>query len=335
VCTLIIYTQTPTIIDSTEYRITDILNRGDSVFITEESFNINLGTRLNNLDSDVYSYYNDKRYKTYGVDMPLRQTENVYEINPDNNTIFFNRAGTIPPGECTMETRRSSSRGDIILDSSGNPVYEFRSGDVMLDDSNKPIVDLAGGVVRIINILMIDIRYYLANSSSYINYFNTVVPTIQSWDSGILTKLVNSVLENSRIQLTSYYASKPILISTGESVYSIPYYTTPTVMIYRDYTVFTQATIDDIKSTVAEYISDKLLSSYLIDVVSMNKELQSELPTGVIAVRIDNLDPVNNSQYFRFLADKNRLSMKRKLYIDPMGFMSVGYDVEVKIVSLS
>jgi hypothetical protein len=335
ICTLIIYTQTMTITDSAGYRIKDLPNSDDSVFITEESFNINLGSRLSNIDSDVYSYYNDKRYKTYEVDMPLRQTENVYDVNPDNNTIFFNKVGAVSPGECTMETRCSSNRGDILLDSSGNPMYEFRSGDVMLDDSSKPIVDLAGGVVRIINILMIDIRYYLASSPAYINYFNTVVPTIQSWDSGILTNLVNSVLENSRIQLSSYYTSKPILISTGESVYSIPYYITPTVMIYRDYTVFTQATIDDIKSTVTEYISDKLSSSYLIDVVNMNKELQSKLPTGVIAVRIDNLDPVNNAQYFRLLTDKNRLSMKRTLYIDPMGAMSVGYDIEIKIISLN
>lgn len=335
VCTVLIYTQTTSIIDQTGYRVGDILDSSNSVFISEESFNLTLGGRLNNIDSDIYSYYNDKRYKTYGVDMPLRQNENIYEINPDNNTIFFNRSGTIPPGECSMETHCVSKRGDIILDSDGNPIYEFRASDVMLDSNNKPVVDLAGGVVRIINILMIDIRYYLANSSTYINYFNTAVPTIQSWDVGVLAGLVNMVLENSNIQLSSYYTAKPILISTGTSVYSIPYYANPVVMIYRDYTVFTQATIDDMKSTVTEYISSILSSSYTIDVVSMNKELQTKLPAGVIAIRIDNLDPVNNAQYFRFLADKNRLSMKRSMYIDPMGTMSVGYGIEVNIISLN
>lgn len=331
---IVLYTIDPLvqkdIAHSTYDDLVSLDNKDNLNVLTVESVKYTLGQELNYLWNDVKNFYTNKKFKTYDTDQVARYSENVYEYNPETQSIYFYVLDSVTNEVIDLETRLLHSKGDIIYDDYGNTIYSHRAGDYIKDPDGNLVLDGIAGVVRAVDLLMIDYKFYVANNN-YPNYVKEYTNTIIGWLDNSITSLNKDSLERTTIY---YRPSKSLgtvktisngLITNFEST------VVPNIVLYiRSSIDLTAANIKDYKDIIGK-ILHKNLELREFSLSNIKNEIMSTLGENIIGVKIDGITLDNREIIKIDSTESNVFTLSKVLYLDNNNLLDMSYNINLTI----
>lgn len=327
--TFYIYTTDRSVVDTSGYLLDEIvIPSGDEtkyIVLSKEKIKLTLGREIKYIWNKLYNSYTERKYKTYNYDLPLVHEEDVYDVNPETGSIYWCDA------QNNITTNKLYSKGDPVLDEENNPVYKFRKGDIVLDNNNTPIVDTYSGIVRYIDICMLEYEFKLAQSIPYKNYTESVKDIIDSYLYKDMAVLNEKTLENTTIMYKSYKSAKPVILNINNIYYAANYKVKPNVTLYINSTSsLSSAEIENYKDKVGSLI-DKELSKSTVKLSEVKENIMTALGSSIVAVKIENLDGSGKSEVIKLQDKTTRLVMNKKLDSNKNNELIVRYDLDLAV----
>lgn len=329
--TVYIYTKDEGVVDTTNYLLDEIDRERYTKYcvFSKELLKIELGRQVEYIWNRLYNSFTERRYKRYDYDIPLIYTDDVYEIDPDTGKTL--KCETDPAtGEKVITRNLLHKRGDVVKNELGEITYKHRKGDVIVDENNLPILDVLSGVVRYVDILMLEYEFKAATSNAYSNYRDMVMDILDSYLFKDLPSMNSKLLENTRLLYKSYKTNKNAIVNINNVYYSMPYIVRPTVTLY----VSNQVTLDipdieNYRNLVGKVINEHL-DKAIITVEDIKKDIKNTIGEIVVAVKVSNID-VNNSEIIAMKDLTTRLVLNKVLDMNKNYETVVRYDVNVLI----
>lgn len=306
----------------------------DDIILTKESIDVILGKPLEYLWSPITLEYTSRKFKTYDTDILKTYTKNVYEINPETGLAF-----TIIDGVPSYNLLHR--KGEIVKDENGNNIYLHRKGDIVKDNNNQPIIDNIFGVIRSINILMLDYEFkIIENKEKTLPAYGTVYTTYNEMLLSQLETILlehipnknNDLLENTKIYFRSNKTSLPIKCKIQGVLYNLPSMIKPKVTLYiKGTNTYTSEEKNKFRDTIGIVI-EKYINQNIIKITELKNEILKVLNSDVIGVKINNLEPTD-SEIFEVVDKSNHLTLNKVLDIDTYNKLYVRYDLELEIIN--
>lgn len=323
-----IYTTDISFLDENNFLIADIAeNRSDvkAVFI-KESANLTFGNELKYIWNKVSNSYTERKYLKYDKDVPLLYEEDVYEKDPITGAIFTVTDTNGDGSYDTIDYNIRYHKGDQVVDSDGNLVYVHKAGDIVLTDDNIPVVDQGAGVVRYIDIFMIEYEYKLATTNPYKNYLVLINDVVREWLLDTMVRFNDITLENTSIIYKSYKNNQQVKIAVNDVLYSIPYAVSPTIDLYvtrDDYTGDEVLNMEFIIGTILhEALDDTTISQ-----TAIRENIIAKLGNDVVGVKISGLDNIGDLEVFTLTDKTTRLVLDKKLFMNKDNDLVVTYNI--------
>ena len=319
------------IADPRLYLRNEILVASDTTYVTvfsKENFTLTLGSKLNYIWNKMYNAYTSSKYLTYTIDIPALYTSNVVATDESGFECV-----TLPDGSKTINLTYAHNIGDNILDENGDITYLHRKGDAILDSSGNPIIDTTNGIVRYIDIMMFEYHYYAATDQAHINYIDLMRSTILSWITDQMEELNTNVLENTSVVYKSNKTANSVSIVSNNTTHTIPYYVSPTVVIYTRALSYTSQQLSDMASIIGNIIHG-YVDKTNISLIDIRSDIMAKLNSDVIGVKISGLDTDEDAEIISVTYVANRLSMKKRLVLTSDNKTIVEYDISLIIKSI-
>lgn len=323
-----IYSTDSVIVDSEKYLQSEFGKTTDSITIlTKESITISFGKRLDYLYNSIYNLYTTKKYKTYTTNTPLVYTEDIYKTY-DNGLKF--QTDVSASGKVNLTTELLHKKGDIVYDENGDIVYKNKIGDIVYDNNNEPIIDLYSGITRILNIMMLEFEYKIAETESYKKYNKLVMDMVYNMVYEDMTNLNSITLESTIIKYRSFRSIESVTVDVNNVNYKLDYNIKPIVTLYinKENEITSSTIIEDYKSKCGKIISKHLNNNKII-LRDIKDEIIALLGSNIKAISIVNLDP-NSNEVINVIGN-NRFTIDKKLEINEANLYTVKYNMELKI----
>ena len=320
------YIEDTNVVDNTDYLLEEIYsdNKDRITVITKETANLIFGTNLKYIWDRVHNEFSERMYLKHTTDKPLFYKEDVYQEDPTDGSIFtVDESGNIVYNIL-------HHKGDPVLDTNGDQVYEYKVGDIVIGDDNLPVIDNDNGVIRYVDILMFELEYKLATSIIYNNYRDLLFKTVYDWIYTQVTELNNLTLENTDILYRSYKSSKPVKININNVTYSSPYSVSPIVTLYSITNEYTQDEMNVMKKQIGDIIHD-VLDGIDIKLSDIKQKIIAKLGSNIVGVKITGLDTIGDLEVFNITDKATRLTMNKILKIDNNNDLIVNYDLTLNI----
>jgi len=332
--TISIYTEDTGIVDNSNYHRSNIgiANNINNVTVVDvEDAILELGKPINYIWNRMFITYTSNKYKKQLADKPKVYLTDIYEEDPvTGSTILIQTSAT---GVKSTYTNKLHAVGSPVLDSSGNPVYEYRKGDVILDANQLPIVDTRGGVIRHIDMLMLEYEFLAANSLPATNYLNSVKDILNGWLFNDMAVINAKVLENTLALYRSYKKAMPINITVGASRVISPYRVKPIITLYSTSANYSTLELSNLQ-TVIGYILHDYLDKSKISIAEIKTAILASMDSSVLSVKIENLEVSSNSEIFSMTDPSTRLTIDKNLELSTSNKLEVMYNVIVKVYQI-
>lgn len=291
--------------------------------IIHEKCEIVLGYPLKTLWRRARNQKVYQEYMTYDHDMPAYYTEDQYETNAANGTIWFVNATTGRP-----EKRLKHSLGDPIIDPvTNNQVYLYRKGEV-IKEFGEPLAFPQFKQPKEVDFLFIDGRHYFVTDETYKEYNQELVDVIVDWVTDELEGVQKRTLDKTRI---FYYPKSQIgtvRLDRGDGIaVTTPSEQSPRIDMYLSDAVYDNATMRETIKLKTVAILDKMLSGTTLNNSEISDALRDAYGTTVMSFRLHGFGP-NRDIFFGNVLDKNTtLSLKRIIEAQPDGYLVMREDV--------
>lgn len=164
---------------------------------THETIEIEFGQYLKHLWRRSRTVVAETEYQRWEVDVVDTYKETIYKTDANGNIVIEYDHATNE-----ISYTKLHDKGDQILDEDGNPVYLHRKGDIRLDERGNPIpIKSNDTLARLVDLFLIDGRYYFANSDLTVNYIQKSMNKINEW----ITKEISSFNERLLERTDLYY----------------------------------------------------------------------------------------------------------------------------------
>lgn len=302
-------------------------NRRYCVF-TKEKLTISFGNRLDYIYNKLYNTYTERKYKRQTTNYPMVYEEDVYEVNDETGSIY---KVVEEGGRTFLRTKLLHKKGEPVLDINGDPVYKYKKGDTILDENGNPIIDQISGIVRYIDILMLEYEFMAATSFIYKNYIKMSVDTLNKFILGDMVSLNEKLLENTSILYRSYKSCRNVIVNINNKNYSMPYLVTPTVTLYMDANSGT--TNDNYNNLIDKVgsIINRHFDNSIIRLEDIRNDIKTEIGESCEAVKIEGID-VNNSEVIEISERTSRLVLNKELFNDKNNELIVKYSLKLNIL---
>lgn len=223
------------------------------------------------------------------------------------------------------------AKGDPVLDINGDPVLKYAIGDVVIDPINGlPKIDQDNGVVRYIDILMLEYEYKIATSRLYKNYNKLLMESLQTWLLSQLPDLNNSTLENTSILFKSYKSAIPVTVVIGKTRHSVSYKVRPKVSIYVNRDAYTYDELNAIRNKIGSIIHNHLDSTY-ISLNNIKSDIINTIDKNIVGVKITGLDNLGDLEAFNIYDKTTRLTIDKVMELDSNNELIVNYAIDLNI----
>lgn len=325
-----IYVTDKTIMDDKGFLSNSIYGlKDDYVVLTHEVMDVSFGKRVKYIWDKLYIDYTERRYKKYDEDVFAYYDSNIYDKDPFTGFefTFFNESD-----EYGIEYLKKHQKGDPILDEDGNHVILHKKGDIILQDNGLPLIDDCGGMVRNLDICMLEYEFKLSQDELYLSYNTLSMSELEEILFRLVPEKNNRLLEHTSLLYKSYKNSLPIIAKINNIYYSIPSAVSPTVKI-------TYAGNEDLKinsneiselETIVGGIIDEYFENSYIKLEELRRKIKEGLGNEVIAVQVTGIDP-SNSEMLTFKDKTKRMSLKKKLELTEWNQLVVKYDVKINV----
>lgn len=301
---------------------TDIVNNDDVTYgITKEHVTLEFAIKLEHIWNRVNQIYNGNKYKVYENDVEATYDKDIYELVDGRPfTVIKN-----DDGSCEIDRNIIHTKGDTILDDDGNIVYVHRRGDIIYDEFGDPIIDTRLGIVKYIDILMLEYKYVAFNNVSYIAHIDDIIKNILTDTTEYLPELTNKLLERTDI----FY--RPIrntnyVISASDVIYDT--IISPVVTLYISKDKVFNLNIDELHTSIGSLLNDAF-SNIDINISVLEENIKSSINTDILAINVSGYSP-KNEKLIHLKSDSNRFSIKKTITND----YSITYDYKLEIETL-
>ena len=302
--------------------------RDPYIVITRETFKFIMGNRLNNIWDKLAISYTERRYARYENDVPAYYEENILEPKPGSGWLVEEKNGS-------LVGRFIHKKGDPVLDDEGHPVFKHKKGDVILNNKGIPVIDGISGMIRHLDICMLDYEFYLATNPAYAKYNALCLDELREYMLKILPSKMDNLLENTTLKYKSYKTSSPVKVRINDVIYGLNPYIKPTVTIYYNQNQEYKLTNTELEKTrdLVGFIIDKYLENDTIKLTEIRENIMKVLGESVLTVKIVGIDPYNSE--LLILEDKSkRLAVNKELVINEYNQLEVKYDVTLQVQTL-
>jgi len=322
------YLENSTTVDDTQFLHTELVVATNPVVLTKERADLTLGNELKYLWNKIHNEYSERLYLKYTEDVPLLYDKDVYLENPETGAIFD--VVTTEDGEQVLVYNKIHSEGDPVLDDEGNPVYKYKAGDIVIGEDGLPIVDQMNGIIRYIDILMLEAEYKIANTLIHKNYLELLMANIKNWLLVEMQELNDITLENTVILFKSYKSSLPVKINVNNVTYSTNYSVSPVVTLYSIRNDYSVEEINSMKITVGNIVHDQL-DTVEIKLSDIKENIIAAIGNDIVGVKITGLDSIGDLEVFNINDKATRLVMNKHLVVNPNNELIVDYDLTLNI----
>jgi len=307
---------------TTRLTIGDDLNSGDIynspygnyIFLTDHEINYKFGSKLEYLWNKLSISYGDNKYKRYTNDAPLVYQKDIYDFT------------SITDVEVTDEHAipiKLHSRGDLVKDDNGDTIYQHKAGDLILEDG-KPVIDQIGGVIRYLDILMIDYKFKISKDLLINENTKNILVTLDYWLKYKLVEYNQNMLDNTVMFYKPLLNYKTCKIKIGQNEKVVNNKIKPTVEIFT--VDVNSINTEEIYHSIGKIIDFKLTRSY-VDVLEMIDEIMGLFNNTVKSIKISNIG--DNFVTFKYL-DRNRMYIPKKIKNS-----IITYDYEMIVTDIS
>lgn len=300
-----------------------------SACITHESLNLQLGSHLKNLWSRSKSLAGGFNYQTYDTDIPLLYTQDVYETDPETDSIFsFDVNGDV-------QYNILHHVGDPVLDLNSDPIYKHRIGDPILDEDDNPIFINGLRVDREIDMLFVDGKYYFSNDPAFISYKTELRQIINDWIIDQISSIQDILLEQTKI----YFYPKTSLgmvkvFPNGGLEKSIESGQSFTIDLYVKSDVYNSNSVrQQIINTIIKTI-DVYIDNTDINMTDLRNLILKNVGSSVSSIEISGLGGSDNFSIVKLTNDHNRLSLNKKLVLQQDGTFIISEDVTINFTNI-
>lgn len=319
-----IYITDPKFLDKSKYLRDCVFDPDPNISVlTNDRLSLFFGKEISFLWNKLYNTYTDRKYKTYKEDKLKFYTEDVYKIGPDGNIVF-----EVNDDSTKLSVVKLHNKGDVVKDEQGNDVYEYRAGDVVMQNG-EPVIDDLSGVIRYIDILMLEYEFKAASASAQEQLNKLVVKYLESMLLEELPVLNRSLLERTKILFKSAKSALPVTIKANNVTYKSFYRISPKIVLYVDQSTNISLTdLESYKFKIGNIINSEL-NREIIDIPRMAEKIKNGLIIGVRAVKITGILP-EDSQMGAILS-ANKLTLNKCLTIAEYKETIITYDIDLEI----
>lgn len=325
-----IWTTDAKVKDSTSFLLGEINSGNKHVTVLDkEVFKIEFGKELKYIFNNMYNIYSERKYRKYEEDIPLVYEQDVYKLDDDTGCIVD--IGTNDDGNPIAEYEILHHRGDTVLDEEGNPIIKFKKGDTMLDAKGEPIIDLDNGVIRYIDILMLEYEFKLSDSNAYNNYTKLVIDTIKEYILEELPELNNKLLEQTIIKYKSYHTTGTINVVVNNVTKSIPNNCSPVIELYVTNTdAIDNITKQNYIKSIGSILNSHFSNSKLI-MEDIRNEIKTKLGSNINGVKISGITQ-DNYEIITVNNIDNRFYLNKLLSINKNNEIIPIYDITINFI---
>lgn len=256
--------------------------------ITREVIAVKFGEHLTHLWTRCRDVPEETKYQTYSENVEKVYDRDQYKLdNLQLPELKWNGA--------TGQYERTIIHyaGDTVLDVNGNPEILYRKGEVIKDEYGAPVpVDGSRGIVRQIELLMVDGRYFFATDEVSSRYYQAAVSTLASWVVNDLPSLEKNLINAERSELKFYpldtLSEVRATVDGGTQLYIA---TTQYVAIdiYMSDDKFSNLELKDEITQNAPKIVNAALSKNTVSVQDVEIALKDSLAESIISARVTGL----------------------------------------------
>lgn len=325
--TIYTLTNSPDVVDTTKFLNSEVYNSSSWVVLTKETINLVFGQKYDYIYTNIYNVYDNRKYKKYENDIPDVYEENVYGLNDKGFPINCNG---LAGSKHELQVNILHKKGEQKVDEEGNVIYKHKAGDNILDEDGNPIVDGIAGVIRYIDILMLEYEYMVATSADYVNYREMSVENLNNYLTVDLETMNNKLLENTKLLYKSYKSSKPIEVIISGITEVVPTSITPSITLYME-------NVDEVSTALTEtYIKQigNIINSYLdqvtIKLESIKSDIKTALGSNIVGVKISGIDPDDN-EVVTLKDENNKMILSKLLTMNANNEYIVKYNIDLNI----
>ncbi len=329
---LIIYTNDPNIV-KTSYSVTnDIVYDKDIniMALSKETLELNLGKEFKYLWNNVSTDYTERKYSTYKDNVPMTYVEDIYDVHEDGS--IFTPVDTDDDGECDdIEYNILHHKGDLMYDDEGNQLYKHSKGDVKHDDRGNPVIDGYSGIIRYLDILMLEYEYTLTLTVSYTDYKENVLKLLRLYIDKNMSDLNERMLDNTAIFYSPSRTNANSEINVGLNKFLISSVVRPKVVLY----ILKSSPILNDKISYLRSIIGMIIHKHLdtnnINLNTIKDDIIFTFGDGVKGVKILGLDGELELEIFKVNFGSSKLSMAKKISYDVSNNIMIEYDIDIEI----
>lgn len=328
---IILYTVDPNVIKN-PYAVTDEVMFDTDVNImalSKEYLDLTLGKELKYLWNNISTDYTERKYKKYTDDIPLYYTEDVYDVDEFGNTFEI----VIDPitNEETINYFIIHKAGDPMLDVNGNQLYQHRIGDVMHDVSGNPMIDIYSGIIRYLDVFMLEYEFELDLTTYYSDYKNNVLSLVRLYIDTNMEDLNSRMLDNTAIFYSPDRSNRSTEITVGLNKYLIHNTIKPTVTLYvLNSSPLVNDDINDIRGIIG-IIIHRHLDTGEINLNTIKDDIINTFGTSVKGVTINGIDNGIGLELFKITSSNSKLTIGKRVSYDVKKDILIEYDLDIEI----
>lgn len=243
--------------------------------IIQEKITLKFGDWLEHLWSRTRTVVSGRVYATYPTDVLAFYADDVY-LRDETGSIVID----YDPNTQEVTATKLHSKGDPVMVGGVQQVLH-RAGDVILDSSGMPTyVDGDRGLLRQIDLMLVDGGYYFATDESTVAYRTEFVDVITTWITQDIGELAKRLLERTDLFFYPKTTTGAISVVVGNGLeIRVPAGQTWTVEYYMDPDkIKNEALKDAITKKTAQVIAQALQANTVahMNVVSALKDAMAD-----------------------------------------------------------
>jgi hypothetical protein len=294
--------------------------------ISHEKLRVRFGYSLKTLWAKCRSVISSVPFQTHEVDVPRLYEKNIYQRDENGSSISFDSEGN--PVSVILH-----AKDDPVLDSEGNPVYQYLRGDVVKDANGYPITTDVRGMLRQIDLMLIEGAYWFATDITATKYRSTLTATVVNWLTTDLTELQKQLLDQTRIYFYPKTTMGTINVLTGEGIVkSISAGQAFRLDLFVSKAVYANSELRDrlTKSTISTINEQLKRTTVTLD--GITKALREQYGNDVISVQISGLGGASNLPALTITDDADRCSIRKRLVALPDDSLIVEEDITIDFI---
>jgi hypothetical protein len=299
----------------------------NAIGVTQESLTLSFGTPLTYLWRRARTVKDSVQYKRYDTDIPDVYQQVVYETD-DLGQLVLRLNNTTQKYESIV----LHNAGDPKLDANGNPTVLHRKGEPILDSSGNPIEMGPRSVVRHVDLMLIDGRFYFATDPDDVAYrvelANSVVGYLDS-----IADINDQLLENTELYYVPVTTLGDITVLIGAGLETTISSTQSFVIrLYLSQANYNNTPLKESMEDKCNQLVHDTLQQSTFSVDGLGSVIKDTLGDDIMAADVDPLGPNKTLNVFTSTDDITRCSVKRKNVVLPQGTLQVQDDILVDTV---